>query len=635
MAETTPPNANARFGMYEVDLRAGELRRKNRPVRLQEQPFQILAMLLAHAGEIVTREELKQKLWPADTFVDFDHSLNTAINKLREALGDSADNPRFVETLPRRGYRFIYPVGLQGQAALSTAPSPEPAPFFPAGAPGWGRIARWGSPLTLLVFLALAVGLNLAGVRDRLLGRPVAGEITSIAVLPLENLSGDPEQEYFVDGMTEALITELGKISALRVISRTSVMTFKGARKPLPEIARQLGVEAVVEGAVVRDGDRVRISAKLIHASKERTVWAESYERDLSKISTLQSEIARAVAGEIRVKLMPEEQARLARARPVNPRAYEAYLKGRYLQTKRTAEDMRKALAYFQHALEIDPGYVSAYVGIMDCYAMGGGRYLGLSPEEGVAKTKEAAQKAVALDETTAAAHYALATVKLDEWDFPGAGKEFERALELNPGDTQVRQAYSQYLSGMGRHGESIRESQRALSLDPLSPLLTAGLAMSYYDAGEYDLAMEQCRKALEMEADLDLARYFLAWSYWRKGLIEEALEFEWPFPKRPEIARRAREVYERVGVRAMIRWLVNDAKQRKGGGEPVGLVGSYGIARLYVELDDKEQAFAWLEKAYQEHDPWLWPVRGDPDFDPLRSDPRFQSLLRRMNVPK
>ncbi len=290
MGESTHSPRIVRFGVFEVDLRAGELRRSGVKIKLQEQPFQILSLLLGRPGEVVTREEIQKKLWPADTFVDFEHSLNAAVKRLREALGDSADTPRFVETIPRRGYRFIYPVER----------------------PGWASRIRQLRIVALaaVALLAVLIGLNVGGLRDRLLGGAGRGQITSIAVLPLENLSGDPEQEYFVDGMTETLITELSKISALTVISRQSVMQFKDTDEPLPEIARELNVDAVVEGSALHIGERVRITVQLIEAASDRNLWAENYDRELRDVLALHSEVARAIAQEIRIALTPEEESR-------------------------------------------------------------------------------------------------------------------------------------------------------------------------------------------------------------------------------------------------------------------------------------------------------------------------------------
>ena len=645
------PNASSstiRFGAFEADLRSGELRKDGAKVKLEGQPFQVLTALLARPGQLVTREELQKGLWPDETFVDFEQGINAAVKRLRVALEDSADQPRFVETLPRRGYRFIAHIENGAQPASSSTQESQLGSTLAAAvsqetpaaqSPLMRRATAARRPILIavaatLAFVVLFFGLNPGGWRDRLLGRLAQGEITSIAVLPLENLTGDPEQQYFVDGMTESLITELGKISALRVISRTSAMAFKDSKKPLPEIARQLGVDAVLEGAVARNGDRVRVTARVMHLSQERTLWAQSYERDLREISALQSEIVLVVADEIKVKVLNQEQARLTRARPVNPRAYEEFLRGRYLQAKMNPEDMRKALVYFQHALLIDPSYAPAYIGIVDAYTIGGGFQLGVSLKEGVAKMKEAAQKAVALDDTTAAAHYALAKVKYYEWDLPGAEREFQRALELNPGDAQVRRHYGHYLIAVRRHADSIREMQHALALDPLSPLLTTEVGWTYYYARQFPAAIEQSRKALEMERDYPYAQLLLAESYWLQGQFEEAMRSGWPGPYQPEGNRRAKEIYQRAGVQAVRQWVVEEREKGIARGGPLAARTLNHLAAEYAELGDKERAFACLEKAYQERDPWLPMDMAAPRFDPLRSDPRFHNLLRRIGLP-
>jgi len=643
------PTANSdtvRFGAFEADLRSGELRKDGIKVKLEGQPFQVLAALLERPGQLVPREELQKQLWPDETFVDFEQGINAAVKRLRLALEDSADQPRFIETLPRRGYRFIGrvesgaqpPQAEEGQRKPAEEPfsltTPTPEAALRRRVTAHRQIVLIGlSAMTAVVLLLSA--FNLHSWRDRLLGRPAEGEITSIAVLPLENLTGDPEQQYLVDGMTEALITELGKISALRVISRTSAMAFKDSKKPLPEIARQLGVDAVLEGAVARNGDRVRVTARVMHLSQERILLSQSYERDLREISALQSEIVLVVADEIRVKLLKQEQARLGSVRPVNPRAYEEFLRGRYLQAKMNPEDMRKALSYFQHALEIDPTYAPAYIGIVDAYTIGGGFQMGVSLKEGVAKMKEAAHKAVELDDTTAAAHYAMAKVKYYEWDLPGAEKEFQLALELNPGDAQVRRHYGHFLIAMRRHTDSIREMQHALALDPLSPLLTTEVGWTYYYARQYPEAIKQSQKALEMERDFPYAKVLLGESYWLQGQYEESLRSGWPGPYLPEGNRRAKEIYERAGAQAVMRWLIEDDEQRIARGEPLAARTLNHLAAGYAELGDRERAFACLEKAYQEHDPWLPMDMAAPRFDPLRSDPRFQNLLRRIGLPR
>jgi TolB-like protein/DNA-binding winged helix-turn-helix (wHTH) protein/tetratricopeptide (TPR) repeat protein len=645
MAAPAPSPGTIRFGVFEADLRSGELRKDGVKVKLEGQPFQVLAVLLTRSGELVTREELRKELWPDETFVDFEQGINAAVKRLRLALEDSADTPTFIETLPRRGYRFIAPVenGVRPSLPDIDQNQAEPTSLGVVAVSaetqtGQSRLrvtARWRRILIGIAGIAalalLVLGLNPFGVRDRMLGRPRTGEITSIVVLPLTNLTGDPGQDYFVDGMTDGLITELGKISALRVISFTTALTYKNAKKPLPEIARELGVDAVLEGAVARNGDRVRITTRVIHLSQERTLLSEKFERDLREISTLQSEIVLVVADEIKVKLLSQEKAHLARTRQVNPRAYEAYLKGRDLQARRNHDDMVKALAYFQHALEIDPSYAPAYVGIVDCYSIGGGRQMGVSIKEADARMKEAAHKVMELDDTTAAAHYAVAILKWHAWDFPGAEKEFQRALELDPGDVQARQHYGHYLLSMRRWTDARRELHHALALDPLSPMLTADLGFPGLFSGHPEETVKQCQQALEMQKDYPYAQQILASAYWQLGRRQEALELGWPSPLQRERSRRAKEVYDRAGVNAMLRWLLKDTEQRNPTGEFYSR--SAEVAHWYLELGEKEKALTWFEKAYQEHDPWLPMDLAGPLMNPLRSDPRFQDLLRRIGL--
>jgi TolB-like protein/DNA-binding winged helix-turn-helix (wHTH) protein/Tfp pilus assembly protein PilF len=635
-----------RFGLFEADLHSGELRKDGVKLKLEGQPFQVLAVLLSRPGQLVSRDELRKELWPNETFVDFEQGINAAVKRLRAALEDSAEKPCLIETLPRRGYRFIGQIDegapkavvQQGQAvpilrAEEAANHAQTVQFEDKR----GVAARWLRTLVgiaaIAAVLLLVLGLNLDGWRDRLLGRPKTGEITSIAVLPLANLTGDPRQEYLVDGMTEGMIAEFNKISALRVISRTSAMAFKNIKKPLPEIARQLDVDAILEGAVTRNGDRIRINARLVHCSREHTLWSDSYERDLSQITALQSEIALVVADEIKVKVLNQEQGSLARVRPVDPRAYEAYLMGRYLQARRNPEDMSKALAHFRLALEIDPSYALAYVGIIDCYSIGGGRQMSISIKEADAKMKEAAQKVLELDRSTAAAHYALAMVKWHEWDFSGAEKEFQRALELNPGDVQARQHYAHYLISVRRPIDARREIQYALTLDPLSPMLTVDLGHTYIYNRQYPEAIREGRKALSMEKDYKYARIMLASSYQRAGQIREALELGWPNPFRPEQNQRAKEIYERAGLQPMLRWLLKDVAQRNSTGDFYSR--SSEVARWYAELGETQQAISWLEKAYQERDPWLPMDLASPIWDRFSSNPQFQYLVRRMGLPE
>ena len=459
------------FGVFELDLRAGELRKRGLRVRLQQQPFQVLAMLLEHAGQVVSREELQKKLWPADTFVDFDHGLNKAINKIREALGDSAESPRFVETVARRGYRFLADVRVADAAPVRSpelAPQPHPAADARDRQDPAGTLAMLTHLLPprawkISTFVLLALLASLAAWKLHSGNRP-SPVIRSLAVLPLESLSSDASQDYFADGMTDELISDLGQISALRVISRTSVMAYKHTRKSLPQIARELNVDAVVEGTVLRSGDQVRITAQLIEGAADRHVWSQSYQGELRDTLALQNNVARAIADQIRINVNPQEQAALRNVTVVNPVAYESYLKGRYFWNKRTADGLKVALAYFNEAIDEDPKYAQAYSGLADTYALlGDWQYAVMTPKEALPKAKAAAIKALELDSALGEAHNSLAFC-LDgfDWDFDSAGKEFRRAIELNPGYATAHHWYAWHLALLRRYDEAIVEMRKA-----------------------------------------------------------------------------------------------------------------------------------------------------------------------------
>ena len=617
-----------RFGVFELDLKTGELRKAGVLVHLPPQPFKILALRASRPGQLVTREEIQQQVWGGETFVDFEQGLNFAIKRIRDALGDSADNPRFIETLARRGYRFIAPVEPVAPVSPPTASAAGTPPLQPVRAvrkpPPQKRSGLALGALALIALLAVLAALNVAGLRDRLL-RAVGAQhaaplpkIESIAVLPLENLSRDPEQEYFADGMTEELITSLGKISALRVISRTSVMHYKGTKKTLPDIARELNVDALVEGTVQRAGNRVRITANLLDARSDRHLWAESYERDLGDVLALQGEVARDITNEIQIMLTPQEQARMASARPVNPEAYEAYLKGRYLEFL----DDAKAVEFHQRATQIDPTWAPPHAAIVAPTLV-----LELPPMEACAKARAAAGKALELDDTLSEAHTAVAQVKLDcDWDWPGTEREFKRAIELDPSSSKARHFYSHYLLAMRRFDESLIESKRALELDPLSELLNFHLTWHYVWAHQPDLAIEQCRKMLEVFPNSRLGHFFRMLAYEMKGLYEQAIADELDSKK----AARLKRAYGRFGARGYWQSRLDSELEQTNQRYVSPLV----IAGFYAQLGQRDEAFAWLEKAYDERTVWMAQLSCDPRFDPLRSDPRFHDLLRRMNFP-
>jgi TolB-like protein/Tfp pilus assembly protein PilF len=572
--DSTSSGRRVRFGQFEIDERTGELRKDGNKVRLQEQPLQILQLLLEHPGEIVTREELRKRVWPTDTFVDFDHGINNAIKRLRESLSDEAETPKFVETVARRGYRFI------------------------------GRLETTGCT-------------------------------ESLAVLPLENLSHDPEQEYFADGLTDSLITQLARISALRVISRTTAMHYKRIHRPLPEIARELGVSKIIEGTVQRSGGRVRVTAQLVEASTDTHLWADSFERDLRDVLSLQSELARAIVKEVQVKLTPQEQAHLARVNRVDPEAYDAYLKGRYYFYQRRGDALRKGVQCFEHAIEKDPTYAAAYAGLADCLSLLGW-WAFVPPAEGCGKARELALKAIQRDPSLGEAHGSLAwaTVHYD-YDFALAEAEYRKCIELSPRHPTGHEWFGIYLTMVGRPEEGFEVLKTAIRLDPFVPIINAALAMGYWFARHRDETIEQLEKTIELDPNFAPAQWGLGIGYLEKGMYEPAIA---AVQKSVQLSQRAPifvsllgEAYAVAGRREDAQKILDElketAKQR--------YVTPYVLARIYAALNEKDEAFRLLEKAYQEHAAWTAFMKSDPRLDNLRSDPRFGDLMRRMNFPK
>jgi TolB-like protein/DNA-binding winged helix-turn-helix (wHTH) protein/Tfp pilus assembly protein PilF len=636
MPQATQRFRRLKFGIFEADFQTGELTKRGQRVRLQEQPFQLLAMLLDRPGELVTREELHGKLWP-QTIVDFDHGLNKAISKIREALGDSAENPRFVETVARRGYRFL--------ADVAVVPDEQPENVA-------GDLADNGDPGVLRHVEAaiaprrphaLAWKLFSFGLAAALAGylawsvypwRPALPAIHSLAVLPLKNLSGDASQDYFADGMTDELITHLGQINTLRVISRTSAMTYKGSQKSLAEIARELNVEAVVEGSVLRAGDRVRIIAQLIRVSADAHIWAQSYEGDLRDTLALQSSVARSIAEQIRGTLKPQEQAALTKSKVVNPDAYEAYLKGRYFWNKRTGDGLKKAIEYFNHAIEIDPNYAEAYSGLADAYALSGDWEYGvLSPQMAFREAKTAATKALALDENLGEAHTSLAfALDLYGWDWKTAETEYRLAIKLNPNYATAHQWYASHLMVMGENGEAISELRKAKSLDPLSLIISADLADMLCVAHLYDESVRETRKTLEIDPGFAVAHYVLGQAFEQKHMHDEAIA---EFQKTIEISGHSgvfdsglAHAYAVSGRQEEATRIAKDLASRNDQNPSA----EANIALIYAGLGDQDQAMMWLNKAYDAR--FNPSILLRPFFDPLRSDPRFKNLLRRIGLP-
>jgi len=549
---------------------------------------------------------------------ELEHIINKALEKDREVRYQTASDLRTdLQRLKRDTESARVGAGL--------------AP--PAGAQQAAPLRRWWAALAAVAFVAIAavVALNVAGLRDRLLtgigarshpsGMPLP-KIESLAVLPLANISGDPNQEYFADGMTDALIAELGQIGSLRVISRTSIMQYKGAKKPLPQIARELNVDALIEGSVLRSGDRIRVTAQLIGAVPERHLWARSYERDL-----------RAIADEVKAKLTPDVEARLASARPVNPAAHEAYLKGRFFLNKLTKPDILKAVEYARQAVQIDPNYAAAYGLLAVSYWDSGVWSLGDLPyKEALQKSRAAATKALEIDDTLAEGHYMLGTVLyLDDWDWAGAEREFKRAIELNPSSGDAHGQYAWYLMAIQRRDESLREAKRALELDPVSGTTNYTVSQMYYLARQYDQSLEIARKWIEIDPSSPTAHWGLFRAYEVKGTYDEAIAaWQKSTTLRGEKAEDIAAVghaYEVGGIRGFWKWWLH----RELTAQQVDL---REVARAYAQLGEKDKAFEWLEKMYGQRYHGIVTLRVDPKWDPLRSDPRFQDLLRRMNFP-
>ncbi len=617
------------FGPFELDVVAGEVRKAGILIKLQPQPFRLLLLLAERAGTLVNREEIRQCLWSESTFVDFEHGINFSINQIRGALADDAEKPRYIETLPRRGYRFLASVsGIEGDTR-----------GYRNGEVGSGmRRSRWTVALVSFAVIAAALFvLNVFRVRDRILGSTRIPPIQSLAVLPLTNLSGDPDQEYFSDGLTDTLITDLAQMGSVKVISRTSIMRYKKTDKSLPEIARELNVGGIIEGTVQRSGDRVRITAQLIEGATDKHLWAQSYERAVKDVLALQDEVARDVANEIKVKLTPQEQARLTRARPVNPEAHELYLRGRFHWNKRSPEGVRKSIEYFEQAIEKDPDNALAYSALADSYNVISSYNL-LAPNEAFPKAKEAATKAVQLDDSLAEAHTSLAVVKAAyEWEWSGAEREYKRAIELNPGYATAHYWYAfSVLTRLGRFEEAIAEMNRALEFDPFSLIINTNLGWIFYYAHRYDDALEQCRKVLDLDSNFASAHLRMVQAYEQKGMFDDAIaETEKLIPLRredqPEDIRALRKAYRTSGAKGYWRQRLGSVQQQM----KHHYVSPAFVASIYASLGEKDEAFLWLEHAYAERDNWLSFLKVDPRFDTLRSDPRFQDLLRRIGLPQ
>jgi TolB-like protein/DNA-binding winged helix-turn-helix (wHTH) protein/Tfp pilus assembly protein PilF len=652
---STPAHEALRFSHFEIDLQTKELRRGGRPVKLPPQALRLLEFLASHPGQLVTREDIRQEIWSGNTFVDFEHGINKSIRQIRDALRDDADRPKFIETMPRRGYRFIAEIEhSEGAAEIAVLGEAAPPPALterssarvsvlepprmakPTAVPGLHRLTgrRMRGAAALVAFAALlTAAFEVGGWRDRLLHQPPLKSIESLAVLPLENLSHDPEQDYFADGMTDELITDLAKISALRVISRTSVMQYKGTKKPVPEIARELNVDAVLEGTVTRDQGRVRITAQLIAAAPEKHLWAEQYEGSLSEVLTLQDAVAKAVAHEIQIKLTPRERTLLATPRAVDPAAYEAYLKGRYLSDQGGEGNLKRSREYFERAIAKDPGYALAWAGLADTYDKLASWGV-LSRQDSAPRALAAAEKALKLDNSLVGPLVTLASVKVNyEWDWSGAERSYKRAIELNPNSGTAHARYAIYLADLGRTREAVSEIRRARDVEPLSGIFPINVVWFCYIARQYDQAELEFHKITEWHPK-ETGGYILASVYLQTGRTREAVA---------ELQKDAAESHRGLLNLMYLGHGLGVSGARAEGQkvleEMLGLsqrryVPPDYIAVVYEGLGERDRALQWFEKACAERsmNGWILP---DPQLDQIRTEPRFKKLMRRMGLPQ
>lgn len=650
---------NVRFGVFEADIEAGELRKHGLRLKLSEQPFQILTMLLARPGEIISREFLRERLWPSDTFVDFDHGLNNAVMRLREVLGDSSEHPRFIETLPRRGYRFIAPVELKTQSSEGAPLEPTAiartisvSPVAPDSVFGNAPLVRNGlggqhnrffalPRISVLVAAVLAGSALISGITVHYVwgvnaSKGKTNRTSSLVVLPLENLSGDKEQDYFADGMTDDLIANLAKIRSLRVISRSTAMAYKGTHKPLPQIASELNVDAVIEGTVLRVGSRVRITAELVQVSTDHHLWADTYESPIGDVLALQNRVSSAIVDEIRINLTKEDKERLAMKPAVGPEAYEDYLKGRYYWNKRSGEGFAKAIGYFEEATRQDPQYALAYAGLADCYGIIGATIYGSVPAaEAAPKAKAAAIRALEIDPTLAEAETSLATAKFNyDWDWTGAEEGFKRAIQLDPSYATAYQRYSLYLIALGRFDESFDQIKKARELEPLSISINASFGWRLYLAREFDRSIAQLRDTLEMDPSYEWAHLILGQAYEQKGEYNLAIE---ELRKAVELSHSSPLMISALAHAYALSGNHSDALKLLAQLEALSrkqYVSPFYVAVVYLGLGKNDLATKWLEKAYDDRSNGLVFLKVEPELDPLRSDPRFVSLLRKLNFP-
>ena len=658
-----PPASSSRqvrTGLFEIDLASGQLHKNGRKLPLQEQPFRVLAILLDRPGEVVTRQELQARVWPADTYVGFDEGLNTAIRKLRTAFGDSAGNPRFIETLPRRGYRFIAPVtetttanglpaianvaGIREDNAIADSEEAVSLPDYSALAPEGGKWP-WKTAVLMTAFLVLALTVVAYVMRKHSSPGSGPAKRSMLAILPFQNLSNDPGQEYLSDGLTEETITDLGQLSPenLGVIARTSAMAYKHTDKTIGQIGRELGVDYILEGSVRREGGKARVSAQLIRVSDQTHLWAENYDRELADMLDVQNDLGRSIAEQVSANLTPQRQIELSKKHIVNPEAYDLYLKGRFYWNQRTPGAIKESIGYFVQATAKDPNFALAYAGLADAYNIS--NVVGLySPSESFPQAREAAMRAIQLDPSLAEAHAALGMEKSHyEFDLPGAEREFLKALEVNPNSPYAHLFYSNcFLLPMGRKAQAIAENRRAVEIDPLSLPINNFLGMTYMMAGDDDSAYRQFQHTIAMDPSFPLAHEYFSWFLTTTGRYEESIKEKEKGDvlsgASPEHAAAEAIVMEKAfksgGEKRF--WQKDLELELKAGQQPGASASPFMLAADYAMAGQTDKAFEYLEKSYEEREGQdLTLLKFDPSYKNLRSDPRFSAMLRKIGLPE
>ncbi len=640
MPDATQTPAVHRFGAFEINLQSGELRKSGMRLRLSGQPLQVLAILVERSGEVVTREELHSKLWSADTFVDFDHGLNNAVARIREVLDDSAEAPRYVETIPRLGYRFIAPLTdllpaklppstaelRVGSAHEITRPASGPSVLPTEKRFRSTHLMLLGGAAVLVLFTFAFALYRSSHVKGT--SKPA---IKSLAVLPLKNLSGDPTQEYLADGITEALIGRLSMIRGLRVISRTSVMSLKDSKLSARDIAKTLEVDALVEGSVIREGIRIRVYAQLIRGATDEHFWSETYDRELPDVLALESDVARSVARKVEVTVTGEEHSRLVAARHVSPDVYESYLKGQFAKGNSRAE-IEQSIAYFEDAITKDATFAPAYVGLADAYERLSGSFLGAPTYQTRPKVTRAAQKALDLDPGLAEAHALLGRILKKQFQWADAEAEYKQALALNPNNSTAHLDYAEWLMSHGRVDEALAWSRRARELDPLGKTGDT-IGWMLFQARRYDDSIRELRSFLAVYPNDAIAHLFLAFPMIANGQAEDAIpdleKTATMMHRSPGALELLATAHARAGHRAEALRLLEELKQRR----KTGYVQATSFINPNLGLGNYDEAFVWFERAYHEREGILQWLKVHPFFDPVRGDPRFADLLHRVGL--